>query len=229
MRIHNGYRSACVVLLGLQFAGSALAHDAIEMGHHASGQLFPHWHQDDPAPLPISEFPGIKGWAGVTVGIEAIFKDEPEHDLFVLEESCSIQFILIAADPSLYVMNDTGTGHMKIGEAFNLGNPPFHVHPVWNLEEGIYGQTYSIQLQFHDTTGLYTDSGIVTVDFTPQCPGDINLNAFVDVDDLLTVINSWGKCPNFCQDECPADVNETCVVDVDDLLAVINAWGNCND
>jgi hypothetical protein len=207
----------------------AIAHNAIELGHHASGQLFPHYHQTSPAPLPISQIPGIKGWADVTVGIEAIFKDEPDHDLFVLADDCSIQFTVIAADPGLYVFNDTGTAHVEIGGSFNLGNPPFHFHPLWHLEDAIYGQSYEIQIQFHDTSGQYTDSGILTIAFTPQCPGDVNLSAAVDVDDLLDVINSWGACPNFCIDECPADLDETCIVDVDDLLTVINAWGICEN
>jgi hypothetical protein len=47
-------------------------------------------------------------------------------------------------------------------------------------------------------------------------------NGSVDVDDLLAVINSWGKCA-----DCAADINGNQVVDVDDLLAVINAWGGC--
>jgi hypothetical protein len=45
----------------------------------------------------------------------------------------------------------------------------------------------------------------------------------VDVDDLLTIINSWGPPTGACQ----ADINNDSVVDVDDLLIVINAWGPC--
>jgi hypothetical protein len=45
------------------------------------------------------------------------------------------------------------------------------------------------------------------------------------MDDLLTVINSWGPCKN---PSCAGDVNMDGGVDVDDLLAVINAWGECS-
>jgi hypothetical protein len=58
---------------------------------------------------------------------------------------------------------------------------------------------------------------------TPQAvphPGDVDNNGVVDVDDLLEVINSWGKCPA----PCPADFNCNGVVDVDDLLIAINNW-----
>jgi spore coat protein A, manganese oxidase len=58
------------------------------------------------------------------------------------------------------------------------------------------------------------------------CLADIapagNVNDLVDVDDLLAVINAWGRCAN-----CVADVTSNGIVDVDDLLAVINAWGAC--
>ena len=60
----------------------------------------------------------------------------------------------------------------------------------------------------------------------PACHADIapagNVNDVVDVDDLLTVINSWGSCI-----DCIADINGNGLVDVDDLLTIINAWGVC--
>jgi hypothetical protein len=62
----------------------------------------------------------------------------------------------------------------------------------------------------------------------PACVGDVAPTGgddTVDVDDLLAVINAWGKCDN--PSNCPADVNGDDIVDVDDLLAVINAWGEC--
>jgi hypothetical protein len=50
----------------------------------------------------------------------------------------------------------------------------------------------------------------------------------IDVDDLLFVIEAWGKCDT---SPCEADIaplpNGNGFVDVDDLLAVINAWGAC--
>lgn len=54
------------------------------------------------------------------------------------------------------------------------------------------------------------------------CPADIDGSSTVDVDDLLTVIGSWGPCPG-----CAADINSDNVVNVDDLLAVIGSWGSC--
>ena len=99
---------------------------------------------------------------------------------------------------------------------------------------------------FNNDDGLITDDGILIffadarnaalvsigqmvlrIDTDPGtlCPPDIapeGGNGQVDVDDLLLVINSWGKC-----DGCPADITGNNIVDVDDLLEVINGWGIC--
>jgi hypothetical protein len=55
------------------------------------------------------------------------------------------------------------------------------------------------------------------------CVGDVNLDAMVDVTDLLQVVESWGSCIS-----CDADVVFDGVVDVVDLLRVIDGWGKCN-
>lgn len=54
-------------------------------------------------------------------------------------------------------------------------------------------------------------------------PADINNSGSVNIDDLLAVINAWGRCP-VCQ-SCPADINRDGTINIDDLLAVINGWG----
>jgi hypothetical protein len=56
-----------------------------------------------------------------------------------------------------------------------------------------------------------------------SCLGDVTLNGIVDVDDLLTIINSWGPPVGTCN----ADITQNGIVDVDDLLIVINQWGAC--
>jgi hypothetical protein len=50
---------------------------------------------------------------------------------------------------------------------------------------------------------------------------DFDGNGIIDVDDLLTVINSWGPIQG---GDRKADTDNTGEVDVDDLLAVINSW-----
>jgi hypothetical protein len=73
-------------------------------------------------------------------------------------------------------------------------------------------------------------AGTLTLNYTgihpgPLCEADVDGSFAVNMDDLLTVINSWGPCKN---PSCAGDVNMDGGVDVDDLLAVINAWGECS-
>lgn len=68
--------------------------------------------------------------------------------------------------------------------------------------------------------GVPSQSAIVKV--APVAPCDITGDGVMNVDDLLSVINSWGPCI-----ACAADTNADGSVNVDDLLAVINAWGPC--
>ena len=56
---------------------------------------------------------------------------------------------------------------------------------------------------------------------TPVCPADINGDGYVNVSDLLTVIDQWGLTNS------PADVNEDGIVNVSDLLIVVGSWGPC--
>jgi hypothetical protein len=64
------------------------------------------------------------------------------------------------------------------------------------------------------------------------CIGDIappRGDGFVNVGDLLAVINSWGACPA-PPNPCAADVvpaGGDGIVKINDLLAVINVWGVC--
>jgi hypothetical protein len=54
----------------------------------------------------------------------------------------------------------------------------------------------------------------------PPCPQDCNGDGFVDIADLLSIIEGWGS-PVGC------DINGDGTIDVIDLLAVVGAWGPC--
>jgi hypothetical protein len=59
----------------------------------------------------------------------------------------------------------------------------------------------------------------------PRRAGDADGSGVVDIDDLLQVVNGWGRCGMGC---CSADVAQAGgngVIDIDDLLGVINNWG----
>lgn len=54
------------------------------------------------------------------------------------------------------------------------------------------------------------------------CDADINGDGLVGVDDLLSIIASWGPCAG-----CDADINDDSLVNVNDLLLLIGSWGAC--
>ena len=54
------------------------------------------------------------------------------------------------------------------------------------------------------------------------CPGDVNGDAAVDVNDLLLVIADWNT-----PGSGGTDINGDGIVNVNDLLAVISGWGSC--
>ena len=60
----------------------------------------------------------------------------------------------------------------------------------------------------------------------PPTPGDTNCDVAIDVDDLLTVINHWGICPDPPRGFCLGDFYYDGDVDVDDLLVVVNNWSD---
>ncbi|MHC5003612.1 MAG: YncE family protein [Planctomycetota bacterium] len=60
---------------------------------------------------------------------------------------------------------------------------------------------------------------------------DLTGDGLVDVDDLVTLLQSWGECPSPCPPTCVADIaakgvpGADCTVDVDDLLLLLLNWG----
>ncbi|UCD75008.1 MAG: hypothetical protein JSV91_14620 [Phycisphaerales bacterium] len=57
-----------------------------------------------------------------------------------------------------------------------------------------------------------------------ECPGDLDGNGKVNIDDLFLVLGKWGLC-----DGCPEDFNFDGKVNIDDLFFILNHWGPCPD
>ena len=70
--------------------------------------------------------------------------------------------------------------------------------------------------------GEFTDGGGNTIadECYPDCP-DINADGYVNVSDLLAVIDQWGST------DSDADINGDGIVNVTDLLEVVGNWGPC--
>ena len=56
----------------------------------------------------------------------------------------------------------------------------------------------------------------------PSCEGDVNNDGFVNFNDLIQVLASWGVCS-----DCPEDVDESGTVDFNDVLSLLSYWGEC--
>jgi hypothetical protein len=102
--------------------------------------------------------------------------------------------------------------------------------PIGDCNGGI---VFDLTLHNHDAYSgglLYssrTPSSMHGIDrWSDCCVTDANVDGVINVDDLLSVINHWGRCPPIPQ-QCPDAITADGQVNIDDLLAVIGAWGPC--
>lgn len=146
------------------------ADNDVLVAHAAHGQLKARVEFPLPLDLESSTFPGFPGFATGEVGFHSAAEDEPADDLFQLSPLADTRFILLAKDPGMEVWNDHGSAPMAIGESFFMGPPFFDTHPLFNLQIGIPGQSYSLTLRIHDVMGIYTDSEPFELTFTPALP-----------------------------------------------------------
>ncbi len=57
----------------------------------------------------------------------------------------------------------------------------------------------------------------------PQCESDTNNDTFVNVFDLIELLEAWGPCTA----SCAGDTDANNAIDVFDLIALLDAWGAC--
>jgi hypothetical protein len=66
-----------------------------------------------------------------------------------------------------------------------------------------------------------TLTSLNNIDLGIPCPGDINEDGDVGIDDLLALIGGWDT------NDPDADLNDDGIVDIEDLLLLISAFGAC--
>lgn len=113
-----------------------------------------------------------------------------------------------------------------LGMAVNLSGRPTSIRwgdevgeilaPIEVLQVEIRGEMIDVDL------GLDLESGLIL----GTCPGDMNGDAVVDVNDLLVMAAAWGPCGD---EPCPADVTDDNTVGASDLLYLLASWGVCED
>lgn len=72
-------------------------------------------------------------------------------------------------------------------------------------------------------SGVFNGIQLVKLD---HLPADFNGDNFINVDDLLILLDHWTTDGHGCDgiDPCQADINNDLIVNVDDLLLLLQAW-----
>ena len=159
-------RMPVILSLGLATAAQALAHE-LQVGRNESNQIIMHIEGGQPFDLEESPFPGFDGFAASDPGFVALPVDNPGEGIFALPSTADLEFELLGADAHIQVWNDTGTAPMLVGERFTMGQPLFHIHPIWHSPDGTPGEEYGIHVRLHDLSGQLTASDAYTILFTP--------------------------------------------------------------
>jgi hypothetical protein len=81
---------------------------------------------------------------------------------------------------------------------------------------------FPLPTEDNPTGGNYQIFSFLLLAATRACPGDVEVNGIVDVNDILLFVSDFG-----CQNSCLADANDDFIVDINDLLVIISSWGTC--
>lgn len=156
--------TVAIALLCLAAAPALAQHDhkILGVGHDDSNILHFHSHDAMPFDMGPSAFQGIDGFATAEVAFESI-ADHPGIGLFALDPSSNIRAVLVAADAGIQIFG--GIDPLPIGGELVLGNPFFHIIPIFNIFHGEIGHEYSLRMKFHDASGLYHDSDEFNIRF----------------------------------------------------------------
>ncbi len=193
------------VLTTAALASSALSqhHAEVLVGHNSANQLVPHIHEAQPIEIPVSNIPGIPGYATGLIGFESLAIEHPEDDLFLLVSTAHITAMLTGIDAGARIY-DSGVP-MIVGGVMDFFAVPFDYHPIFCIpdEHAHHGEEFTLRFVLHDLSGTYTASDEFTVTITPEHTGphcdsidfnnDTSLFDPQDIDAFLSAY-SEGQC-----------------------------------
>lgn len=156
------------LLCALSSLAAGQAHPEFVVARDASNKLVVTFDAQKPYPLPASRLDGIDGYADAMPGFLSVFVVPKGESVFPLDVKSDLEFVLVGADEGLSVLNDHGTGPMKIGDAFRFGNPPFDTHPVWRISADASKKSYEMKMQVRDRAGLYQPTDVFAAQFAPD-------------------------------------------------------------
>src|SRR5690606_10935039 len=114
---------------------------------------------------------------------------------------------LDARHSNVFGMNMPGPGNMSIDPQFVATPGDLRLAPGSPLIEAgdstLVAPIYALDLAGNPRIqGVSVDIG--AYEQHAPCPGDLDGNGAVDVQDLLLMLAAWGNCPN--PNNCPADL-----------------------
>lgn len=123
-----------------------------------------------------------------------------------------------------FQLGSTGSGTLSSTAQFGLPGPTF----VGPTSLSSIGETLSLQLTSGDTAAFQTTLTYKDADGAapPACPGDLDLNGWVNGGDIGALFTVWGTSSN-CPASLDGDLNGDGTVDADDLLILLSQWGEC--
>lgn len=211
-RRSRGWTAAASLLVAL----SAHAGDGIEVGQDGAGKL--KVIIDEPSfVMPFSVFSLQPGWAFGEVGFESIEFDIPLEEIFAPDSSANVEAVLVAFDPGCRLWSPSVP--MNAGEALPLGNPFFDYHPIWQIETGPSGASFTFTFFLRDLSGLYEPSEPFSITFeAAYCPSDFDRDGFVTGDDFDAFVAA------FELGDISSDFNGDTFVTGDDFDAFVVAF-----
>jgi hypothetical protein len=125
------------------------------------------------------------------------------------------------------VYNTIAGNNAVTGDAIfnNHANNVAAAHVCWGS-----GDADDINAWIHDFNDDASKGVVAYAPFSIQCismPGDTNGDNVVNIDDLLTIVGTWGPCPSppaSCDGDIHPTVSGNGLVNIDDLLQVIGNW-----
>ena len=116
----------------------------------------------------------------------------------------------------------------------NVYWPSGNFTQILNLDENdsTWAYDYVMVAGYRSTSMTFSNSGsdaakmLFLVDIPDACEADMNADGYVNVTDMLQLIESWGSC-NPGPNSCNADLDGDSYVNISDLLILIDSWGSC--
>ncbi len=123
----------------------------------------------------------------------------------------------------------TGAGGPWTPISMNLpagSSSPGSIHTYnWTIP-AVVDDSVWVRVRMDNSGTDYYDVSNAPFSIMPACPWDLDGDRAVGMDDLMVIIDGWGRCPKRAL-PCPGDIDGDGRVAVPDLLQMLARWGSC--